>query len=116
MPPARWLWIPGSRASPAPRNDAKSRLLMDLPDILLLVAAGVIGGIISSIAGGAALFIFPALLATGLEPATAAATAAHAQELAAAIAARGGSSASAPAPASSIQAALTDAIRTLRST
>jgi uncharacterized protein len=68
MPPARWLWIPGSRASPAPRNDAKSRLLMDLPDILLLVAAGVIGGIISSIAGGAALFIFPALLATGLSP------------------------------------------------
>ncbi len=41
---------------------------MDLPDILLLVAAGVIGGIISSIAGGAALFIFPALLATGLSP------------------------------------------------
>ncbi|MGH3602912.1 MAG: ADP-dependent NAD(P)H-hydrate dehydratase, partial [Pseudonocardiaceae bacterium] len=66
--------------------------------------------------------VLGALLATGLEPATAAATAAHAQELAAAIAAAGGSarigsrSASAPAPASSIQAALTDAIRTLRST
>ena len=48
-----------------PGHEAASRLLMDLPDILLLVAAGVIGGIISSIAGGAALFIFPALLATG---------------------------------------------------
>src|SRR5262245_13866967 len=41
---------------------------MDLPDMLLLVAAGVIGGVISSIAGGASLFIFPALLATGLSP------------------------------------------------
>ncbi|MFY9806816.1 MAG: hypothetical protein WCC65_14165, partial [Pseudonocardiaceae bacterium] len=44
----------------------------------------------------------------------------HAQELAAAIAARGGTarggpSAGAPAPASAIQAALTDAIRDLRS-
>jgi len=48
---------------------------MDLPDILLLVAAGVIGGIISSIAGGAALFIFPALLATGLSPVVATAVA-----------------------------------------
>src|SRR5687767_13804667 len=41
---------------------------MDLVHIVLLVAAGIIGGIISSIAGGAALFIFPALLATGLSP------------------------------------------------
>jgi hydroxyethylthiazole kinase-like uncharacterized protein yjeF len=65
--------------------------------------------------------VLGALLATGLEPATAAAAAVHAQELAAAIAAAGGSartgsSRGAPAPASSIQAALTDAIRTLRST
>ena len=52
----------------APGMTQQSRLLMDLPDILLLVAAGIIGGIISSIAGGAALFIFPALLATGLSP------------------------------------------------
>jgi uncharacterized membrane protein YfcA len=37
-------------------------------DILLLVTVGIVGGIISSIAGGAALFIFPALLATGLSP------------------------------------------------
>ncbi|HEX4099397.1 MAG TPA: NAD(P)H-hydrate dehydratase [Pseudonocardiaceae bacterium] len=60
--------------------------------------------------------VLGALLATGLEPATAAAAAAHAQELAAAIAARGGPSRGAPAPASAIQAALSDAIRTLRST
>jgi hydroxyethylthiazole kinase-like uncharacterized protein yjeF len=68
--------------------------------------------------------VLGALLATGLEPATAAAAATHAQELAAAIAARGGSgsiatrggSGGAPAPASAIQAALTDAIRYLRST
>jgi NAD(P)H-hydrate repair Nnr-like enzyme with NAD(P)H-hydrate dehydratase domain len=66
-----------------------------------------------------------ALLAAKLDPAMAAAAAAHAQELAAAIAARGGivSAATrggmrsgAPAPASAIQAALTDAIRSLRST
>jgi hydroxyethylthiazole kinase-like uncharacterized protein yjeF len=66
-----------------------------------------------------------ALLAAGLDPAMAAAAAAHAQELAAASAARGGifSAATrggrpsgAPAPASAIQAALTDAIRSLRST
>jgi hydroxyethylthiazole kinase-like uncharacterized protein yjeF len=56
--------------------------------------------------------VLGALLATGLEPATAAGAAVHAQEFAAAIAARGG----APAPASAIQAALTDAICTLRST
>src|SRR6266540_1650751 len=42
--------------------------LMDPLHILLLVVAGIVGGIISSIAGGAALFIFPALLATGLSP------------------------------------------------
>jgi uncharacterized membrane protein YfcA len=41
---------------------------MGFPDILLLVAVGIVGGIISSIAGGAALFTFPALLATGLSP------------------------------------------------
>jgi ADP-dependent NAD(P)H-hydrate dehydratase / NAD(P)H-hydrate epimerase len=64
--------------------------------------------------------VLGALLATGLDPATAAAAAVHAQEFAAAIAAWGGFRSSAargaPAPASAIQAALTDAIRTLRST
>jgi hydroxyethylthiazole kinase-like uncharacterized protein yjeF len=67
--------------------------------------------------------VLGALLAAGLEPVTAAAAAVHAQELAAAIAAQGrtssaaaqgGISCAAPAPASAIQAALTDAIRTLR--
>jgi uncharacterized membrane protein YfcA len=41
---------------------------MEFLHILLLVAAGIIGGVISSIAGGAAVFTFPALLATGLSP------------------------------------------------
>lgn len=59
--------------------------------------------------------VLGALLAAGLEPARAAAAAAHAQELAATIAARGGTAIGVPAPASAIQAALTDAIRTLRS-
>lgn len=68
--------------------------------------------------------VLGALLAAGLEPVTAAAAAVHAHELAAAIAAwggishtaaRAGSSSGAPAPASAIQTALTDAIRTLRS-
>jgi uncharacterized protein len=51
---------------------------MDPLHIVLIVGAGILGGIISSIAGGAALFIFPALLATGLSPvvATAVSTAA----------------------------------------
>jgi ADP-dependent NAD(P)H-hydrate dehydratase / NAD(P)H-hydrate epimerase len=64
-----------------------------------------------------------ALLAARLEPLTAAGAAVHAHELAAALAAwgpsgtaaGGGSPTGAPAPASAIQAALTDAIRTLRS-
>jgi hypothetical protein len=41
---------------------------MDVLHILLLVGAGVVGGIMSAIAGGAALVTFPALLATGLSP------------------------------------------------
>ncbi|HEY6425555.1 MAG TPA: NAD(P)H-hydrate dehydratase [Pseudonocardiaceae bacterium] len=58
-----------------------------------------------------------ALLAAGLEPATAAAAAAHAHEFAATLAAQGGTRGGpgAPAPSSAIQAALSDAIRTLRS-
>ncbi|MGH3934988.1 MAG: NAD(P)H-hydrate dehydratase [Pseudonocardiaceae bacterium] len=68
--------------------------------------------------------VLGALLAAGLEPATAAAAAVHAQELAAALAAAGGGisstaagggiSSTAPVPASAIQAALSDAIRVLR--
>jgi hydroxyethylthiazole kinase-like uncharacterized protein yjeF len=69
--------------------------------------------------------VLGALLAAGLDPATAAAAAAHTQELAAAIAARGGTpsaadlarsrqSPGAPVPASGIQGALSAAIRGLR--
>ena len=56
------------------------------------------------------------LLAAGLEPATAAAAAVHAHELAATLAARSGTltGIGAPAPASVLQVALSDAIRTLR--
>jgi ADP-dependent NAD(P)H-hydrate dehydratase / NAD(P)H-hydrate epimerase len=68
--------------------------------------------------------VLGALLAARLEPALAAAAAVRVQELAATIAAgggnssavaRGGTRSGAPAPASAIQAALTEAIRTLRS-
>ena len=55
-----------------------------------------------------------ALLAAGLEPATAAAAAVHAHELAADLAAHSGKPCGAPAPASALQAALPDAIRSLR--
>jgi len=41
---------------------------MDLLHILILVVAGVGGGIISSLVGGAALVTYPALLSTGLPP------------------------------------------------
>jgi uncharacterized membrane protein YfcA len=41
---------------------------MDPLHILLIVGAGIIGGVISSMAGGASLFTFPAILAVGLPP------------------------------------------------
>lgn len=41
---------------------------MDLLHILILLAAGLGGGIISSLVGGAALVTYPALLSTGLPP------------------------------------------------
>jgi uncharacterized membrane protein YfcA len=41
---------------------------MDLHHILLLLAAGIAGGVISSMVGGAAMVTYPALLATGLSP------------------------------------------------
>jgi uncharacterized membrane protein YfcA len=46
---------------------------MTLVDTLLLIGAGLIGGTISAVLGGAAIVTFPALLATGLSPVTAAA-------------------------------------------
>jgi uncharacterized membrane protein YfcA len=41
---------------------------MDHFHIILLVAAGIVGGIISSLVGGAALVTYPALLSIGLPP------------------------------------------------
>jgi uncharacterized membrane protein YfcA len=41
---------------------------MDLPHILLLVAAGVAAGVVNAIAGGGSLITFPTLLAIGLPP------------------------------------------------
>jgi uncharacterized protein len=47
---------------------------MDLPHILFLFIAGIAGGVISTLAGGAAIITFPALLATGISPVFATAT------------------------------------------
>jgi uncharacterized membrane protein YfcA len=47
---------------------------MDASSIALLSAAGLAGGIISSLAGGAALVTFPTLLSIGLPPVSATAT------------------------------------------
>jgi uncharacterized protein len=44
---------------------------MAIPTIILLISAGFLGGIANSMAGGASLFTFPALLAAGLPPITA---------------------------------------------
>jgi uncharacterized membrane protein YfcA len=41
---------------------------MDLPHILLLVAAGVAAGVVNAIAGGGSLITFPTLIAIGLPP------------------------------------------------
>lgn len=47
---------------------------MDLVTALMLVAAGIIGGAISALVGGAAIVTFPALIAAGLSPVVATAT------------------------------------------
>ncbi len=47
---------------------------MTTPDLALFLAAGVVGGIVNSLAGGAKLFVFPLLLASGLPPIVANAT------------------------------------------
>jgi uncharacterized protein len=44
---------------------------MDLLHIVLLIVAGIAGGIIAAVVGGAAIVTFPALLAAGLPPVTA---------------------------------------------
>jgi len=38
------------------------------PEVLVFLAAGVVGGAVNAAAGGAKLFVFPMLLATGLPP------------------------------------------------
>src|SRR6185295_8683063 len=43
-------------------------MTMDLLHIILLFLAGIAGGTISTLAGGAAIITFPALLATGISP------------------------------------------------
>jgi uncharacterized membrane protein YfcA len=47
---------------------------VDAHAVLMLVAAGIVGGAISSLVGGAAVVTFPALIATGLSPVVATAT------------------------------------------
>ncbi|MEA2987536.1 MAG: hypothetical protein QOG83_247, partial [Alphaproteobacteria bacterium] len=41
---------------------------MDLLHIVLLVIAGIAGGTLSALVGGAAIITFPVLLATGISP------------------------------------------------
>jgi uncharacterized membrane protein YfcA len=47
---------------------------MDFLHIAFLLVAGIAGGVISTLAGGAAVITFPALLATGISPVFATAT------------------------------------------
>jgi len=49
---------------------------LDIPGMILLLAAGVIGGAANALAGGGTFFTFPALLETGLAPTSASATSA----------------------------------------
>ncbi|MFG1925611.1 sulfite exporter TauE/SafE family protein [Cryptosporangium sp. NPDC048952] len=44
---------------------------MSLPDVALLVVAGLAAGIVNGVAGGGSLLTFPALIATGLPPVSA---------------------------------------------
>ncbi len=47
---------------------------MTVIDLALFLAAGVVGGVVNALAGGAKLFVFPLLLASGLPPIVANAT------------------------------------------
>jgi uncharacterized protein len=47
---------------------------MDLQTVAMLVAAGIVGGMISALVGGAAIVTFPALIGAGLSPVVATAT------------------------------------------
>jgi uncharacterized membrane protein YfcA len=44
---------------------------MDLGDVALLLAAGLVAGVVNAVAGGGSLVTFPALIAVGLPPVTA---------------------------------------------
>jgi uncharacterized membrane protein YfcA len=52
-------------------GDENAGHAMDLFHIILLLGAGVVGGTISTVIGGASIITFPVLLATGLSPVTA---------------------------------------------
>ena len=47
---------------------------MDLPTVLILIATGVVGGLMASLVGGASVITFPVLLAVGLPPVVATAS------------------------------------------
>jgi uncharacterized protein len=57
-------------AGTTPAMATESRILppMDIPTITFLAGVGVIAGIIAAIVGGAAVIIYPALIATGVPP------------------------------------------------
>src|ERR1051326_6952708 len=52
---------------PASRRSCNSHRV-DLTTVLILLAAGVIGGLMSSLVGGASVVTFPSMLAVGLSP------------------------------------------------
>src|SRR4051794_27970297 len=47
---------------------------METQTALMLLVAGAVGGVLSALAGGASLVLFPAMLAAGIPPVTAIAT------------------------------------------
>jgi uncharacterized membrane protein YfcA len=47
---------------------------MEIPTVLMLLVAGAAGGVLSALAGGASLVLFPAMLAAGIPPVVAVAT------------------------------------------
>src|SRR5215468_4133291 len=62
----------GCRVKPGHDNETGSRrrhsLLMNYLPIAFLAGAGIVAGIIATIVGGAAVVIYPALIATGVSP------------------------------------------------
>ena len=63
------------RAGARPRHDRHPGFfLMEIQTALMLLVAGAVGGVLSALAGGASLVLFPAMLAAGIPPVTAVAT------------------------------------------